>query len=73
VNGRQTGTLISWRGDKGFGWASVDDGGPDAFVHVSECPGVAPAVGERLAFDLTITDRGPRAVAVEVLADTRGQ
>ena len=69
MNGRQTGRLISWREDRGFGWATVDAGGPDAFVHVSECPGVAPTVGERLAFDLTMTDRGPRATGVELLEE----
>lgn len=68
MNGKTTGRLISWRADRGFGFIKCDDGGPDAFVHVGEYPGV-PEVGQRLAFAVTLTDRGPRASGVELLPD----
>lgn len=72
MNRKTTGTLISWRGDKGFGWASVDEGGPDAFVHVSECPSGRPTVGERLRFNVTATGKGLRASGIEVLDEHIG-
>jgi len=71
VTSKATGRLISWRADKGFGWVGLDTGGPDAFVHVSEYPGV-PAVGQRLRFTVTATDKGPRAADVELLIDVHG-
>jgi len=66
---KATGRLISWRVDRGFGWAASDDGGADVFVHISECPGGAPEVGQRVSFVLTATPKGPRASAVELLPE----
>jgi CspA family cold shock protein len=71
VNDKTTGRLISWNTARGFGWATVDTGGPDAFIHIGECASGAPAIGQRLRFALTLTAKGPRAADVEVLTEAR--
>ena len=68
---KTTGTVLSWNVAKGFGWASVDGGGPDCFVHIGECATGAPAIGQRLRFVLTLTGKGPRATDVELLNEAR--
>ncbi len=72
MNGKTTGRLLSWRFDRGFGWATQDDGEADVFIHISEYPGGQPETGQRLRFDVTATDRGPRASGIELLAEHGG-
>jgi len=74
MTNKTTGRLISWNTARGFGWATVDTGGPDAFIHVGECPTGAPAIGQRLRFLVTATAKGLRATEVELLnGGERGQ
>ena len=62
------GVVARYDADRGFGFLTPDDGGPDLFVHVSVLGG-APALvpGERVRFGVRQSDRGPQADDVERL------
>jgi len=54
--------------DRGFGFIGRDDGGPDAFVHISELQRAGLdgiEIGQRLSFDVE-TQRDGRLRAIEV-------
>ena len=60
------GVVARWDADRGFGFVTPDDGGPDLFVHVSVLGGAEPLVaGERVRFGVRQSDRGPQADKVE--------
>ena len=62
-----TGTVKWFNGQKGFGFITPDEGGPDVFVHISaiEASGLRTLVdGQKVTFDVE-PDRmgkGPKAV-----------
>ena len=59
-----TGTVKWFNATKGFGFIQPDNGGPDAFVHISavERAGL-PTLneGDRLEFELEVDRRGKHA------------
>jgi len=66
-----TGTVKFFNSEKGFGFISPENGGPDIFVHVSalQASGIqALRDGQKVAFD-TEPDRrgkGPKAINIEL-------
>ncbi len=67
--GQQTGRVAWFSTRKGYGFVKPDDGGEDTFVHVSNLadPSATLHEGQRVAFDVEESEKGPRAVNVRVL------
>jgi cold shock CspA family protein len=69
--GRGAGTVAWFSSDKGFGFVTPDDGGPDVFVHfsaISNDGGFRTLTeGQRVEFELTHGDRGPTGIDVRLL------
>ncbi|TVT78645.1 MAG: cold-shock protein [Denitromonas halophila] len=64
---RTEGKLTKWNDDRGFGFITPNQGGPDVFIHISEFPrdGDRPSIGERVSFETDFSKDGkPRAVNV---------
>lgn len=59
---RTEGTLTKWNDDRGFGFITPTQGGPEVFVHISGFPRDAhrPAVGERLNFEIETDSAGKK-------------
>ena len=51
---RTEGTLAKWNDDRGFGFVTPTQGGPEVFAHISAFPrdGQRPRLGERLTFEI---------------------
>eukprot|EP00440_Ansanella_granifera_P067407 gb/GFBE01073113.1/.p1 GENE.gb/GFBE01073113.1/~~gb/GFBE01073113.1/.p1 ORF type:complete len:260 (+),score=41.36 gb/GFBE01073113.1/:1-780(+) len=66
--GKETGTMVRWQSDKGFGFIKPDDGGEDLFAHVSALVdgdgGVAD--GDKVTYDKDYNERKGKDQAVNV-------
>jgi CspA family cold shock protein len=65
-----TGTVKWFKDEKGFGFITPDDGSKDLFVHHSsiQSDGFRTlAEGAKVSFETEASDKGPRAVNVQVV------
>ena len=63
------GTVKWFNAEKGYGFISVDGGGPDVFVHFSAITGSGYRSldeGQKVEFDITQGQKGPQAENVRV-------
>jgi CspA family cold shock protein len=65
-----TGTVKWFNGEKGFGFISQDDGGPDVFVHFSAIAGSGYRnleENQAVEYEVTQGQKGPQAENVRAL------
>lgn len=65
---RVHGTLLKWNDERGFGFITLLQGGPELFVHISAFPrdGTRPAIGELISFEIASGNDGKqRATGVQ--------
>ncbi|MHB1100356.1 MAG: cold shock domain-containing protein [Burkholderiales bacterium] len=69
---RIDGTLTKWNDDRGFGFITPTQGGPEVFAHISAFPrdGQRPRLGERLSFEIGIGKDGKQQ-AKNIVCPTR--
>jgi cold shock CspA family protein len=69
---RIEGTLAKWNDDRGFGFITPTQGGPEVFAHVSAFPrgGQRPRLGERVTFEIGIGKDGKQQ-AKNIVSPTR--
>jgi len=69
---RIDGTLAKWNDDRGFGFITPTQGGPEVFAHVSAFPrdGQRPRLGERVTFEIGIGKDGKQQ-AKNIVCPTR--
>lgn len=69
---RIDGTLTKWNDDRGFGFITPTQGGPEVFAHITAFPrdGQRPRLGERVTFEFG-TGKDGKQQARNILCPTR--
>jgi len=69
---RIDGTLTKWNDDRGFGFITPTQGGPEVFAHISAFPrdGQRPRIGERVTFEIG-TGKDGKQQAKNIVSPTR--
>jgi cold shock CspA family protein len=69
---RIEGTLTKWNDDRGFGFITPTQGGPEVFAHISAFPrdGQRPRLGERVTFEIG-TGKDGKQQAKNIVCPTR--
>jgi len=64
------GTIARWFDNRGFGFIAVEGQSNDIFVHINDMEGYSnPQMGDEVEFDVSDTDRGPRAINVKQVSE----
>jgi CspA family cold shock protein len=64
------GTIARWFDNRGFGFIAVEGQSNDIFVHINDMDGIPnPQMGDEVEFDVSDTDRGPRAINVKQVSE----
>ncbi|MGB0714836.1 MAG: cold-shock protein [Phycisphaerae bacterium] len=58
------GTVKWYNQTKGYGFISPSDGGRDIFVHATVLSGANIQEGDKVEFEVTDSDKGPKAANV---------
>jgi cold shock CspA family protein len=62
-----TGTLHTWKPDRGFGFIRPDDGSHDVFAHITGFGDRRqPSVGDRLEYETRLSDRNNKPEAFNI-------
>jgi len=64
------GKVVRWLTGRGYGFIEPEEGGKDVFVHYSEIENAyLLKEGQKVEFNIEPSDKGPRAINVEVLEE----
>lgn len=63
------GTVKWYNQTKGYGFISPTDGGRDIFVHATVLAGAHLQEGDKVEFEVTDSDKGPKAANVRPATD----
>lgn len=71
-----SGKINSYKADRSFGFITPDDGGPEVFFHANDIKrglgSMKPVVGATVKYKAESSDRGPRALVVQLLTERDG-
>lgn len=65
------GTIARWFDYRGFGFIDVEGQEKDVFVHTNDIKGGSPKIGDSVEFEIQESQKGPRAVNVEISVDVQ--
>ncbi len=67
---QQTGTVISWNRERGFGFVQAANG-KNHFAHIRDwMSDDEPSVGQAVIFESIVAEKGPKAVNIYLRSDT---